>query len=64
MATQEELDTEGEDEETNLTLMASIFSNSESEANSYSYPEDAEHVFSHLSTTDLSTLCYDLMERC
>ncbi|KAI5402347.1 hypothetical protein KIW84_050094 [Lathyrus oleraceus] len=52
-----------EDEEANLALMASTFSNSEFEVDFESESEHAEHVLSNLSKSDLSTLCHDLIER-
>lgn len=64
MATWEEIDSEGEDEESNLALMTSTFSDSEAEAGSDSKSEDTKHVFFNLCKSDLSTLCHDLMERC
>lgn len=60
----EELVNQGEDEEANIALMASTFSKLESEVYSDSESEETEHVFSHLSKSDLSNMCHDLMERC
>lgn len=64
MVTWEEPDSEGEDEEANLALMASTFSDSESDAGSKSESKDTEPVFSNISESYLSTLCHNLMERC
>lgn len=59
--TWEELDNEGEDEKANLALMASTFSDSESEADSDFESEDTKQVFSSLSKSHLNTMCHDLM---
>lgn len=53
-----------EHEEANLALIASTFSNLESEADSDSESADTEHVLSNLSKSDLSAMCHDLIERC
>lgn len=68
MATCDELDDEEEvdknEEETNLALIASTFSNTESEVNSDSDSEDEDEVFSKLFRSDLITFYQDLMGRC
>lgn len=68
METCDELDYEKEDdkskEDANLALVASTFSDSESEAGSNSNSEDTEEVFYKLFKSYLITLCQDLMERC
>lgn len=64
MAAWEELDNEGEDEEANLALMASTFSDSEFEVGSNSKSEDTNHAIFKLSISDLDTLCHDFMEKC
>lgn len=56
METQDELDDEEEagknEEEVNLALMASTFSNIESEADYESYSEDEDEVFAKISRFD------------
>lgn len=68
METWDELDNEEEadenKEEANLALVASTFSDLESEVDSGLDSEDVDEVFSKLSRSYLIMFCQDLMDRC